>query len=277
MIYSWLNGNFGWFGLFGATILFGFTFYAIFVNLSYYWYFVRQRAHYVPDYRESSHELQQARLWSIRNIIGNTLLVLPVQLLIVFGWSRLYPNVAEHGYSYLLASLIGAIAFAETAIYWLHRSLHVQPFYGWLHAVHHRFREPTSAIAYAFNPLDSFVQSLPYHVYVFIVPTNVWVYFALWMFSSFWAVMIHDRVRWSPNFLYAVVNHAGCHAAHHWFYRYNYGNYFTFWDKLCGTYCDPDRLPEKLFAVKLASAPPRLPAAAAASPETGWVDIGEWR
>ena len=63
----------------------------------------------------------------------------------------------------------------------------------------------------------------------------------------------------------------------HWFYWYNYGNYFTFWDKLCGTYCDPDRLPEKFFAVKLASAPPRLPAAAAASPETGWADIGEWR
>jgi hypothetical protein len=47
-----------WFGLFGATILFGFTFYAVFVNLSYYWYFVRRRAHYVPDYRESSPELQ---------------------------------------------------------------------------------------------------------------------------------------------------------------------------------------------------------------------------
>ena len=96
MVYSWLFGNFGWFGLFRATILFGFTFYAIFVNLSYYWYFVRGRAHYVPDYRESSHELQQARLWSSRNTVGNTLLVLPVQLLIVFGWWRLCPNVAEH-------------------------------------------------------------------------------------------------------------------------------------------------------------------------------------
>jgi Delta7-sterol 5-desaturase len=266
MIYSWIYGNFGWFGLPVATVLFGFAFYAIFVNLSYYYYFVRQRNRYVPDYRESAHELRQARLWSIRNIVGNTLLVFPIQLLIVFGWSKLYFDATEHSWSYMIASWIGAVVFAETAIYWLHRSLHVRPFYGWLHAVHHRFREPTSAMAYAFNPVDSFIQSLPYHVYVFFVPTYVWVYFAMWVFSSFWTVMIHDRVRWTPDWLYGVINHTGCHTAHHWFYRYNYGNYFTFWDRLCDTYCDPDELPDKFFAVKSAAAatqPAPMPSASA--------------
>jgi lathosterol oxidase len=78
--------------------------------------------------------------------------------------------------------------------------------------------------------------------------------------------MIHDRVRWSPDCLGSILNHTACHTAHHWFYRYNYGNYFTFWDKLCGTYCDPDRLPERFFAVKSAAAArevvPVAPAAA---------------
>jgi lathosterol oxidase len=254
MIYGWIYDNLGWAGISGVTLLSGLTFYAIVVQFSYYYYFVRHRGRYVPDYRESPDEMRQARLWTIRNLVGNTLLVLPIQLLIVFGWSKLYIDVGTYGWPYLLVSSIGALAFAETAIYWLHRMLHVRPLYSWLHAVHHRFREPTSMTSYAFNPVDSFIQSLPYHVYVFLVPTNVWVYLSLWTFSALWTIMIHDRVRWSPDCLSSILNHTGCHTAHHWFYRHNYGNYFTFWDKLCGTYFDPDRLPEQFFAVKSAVA-----------------------
>jgi Delta7-sterol 5-desaturase len=264
MIYSWLYERFGWLGLPAASALFGFAFWAVFVHLSYYYYFVRHRSRYVPDYREVVDELREARRWSFVNILGNALLLLPIQLLIVFNWSRLYLDVDQYGWPYLILSLIGALAFAESGIYWAHRLLHVQPVYRWLHAVHHRFREPNPSAAYAFNPVDSFFQSLPYHFYVFIVPTNLWVYFALYLFSSFWTVMIHDRIRWIPVWLGPFINYTGCHTVHHWYYRYNYGNYFTFWDKLCGTYCSPDRLPDKFFAVKLADSPPRLPEAVAA-------------
>jgi lathosterol oxidase len=79
--------------------------------------------------------------------------------------------------------------------------------------------------------------------------------------------MIHDRVRWTPAYLGPIINHTGCHTIHHWCYRYNYGNYFTIWDKLCGTYCDPNRLPERFFAVKLPGVPPRVLEAAATLPE----------
>ena len=97
---------------------------------------------------------------------------------------------------------------------------------------------------------DARVTRHAYHIFIFLVPTNVWVYVGLWMFSAVWTIMIHDRVRWSPDFLGPIVNHTGCHTAHHWHCRYNYGNYFTFWDKLCGTYFDPEHLPEQFFAVK---------------------------
>jgi Delta7-sterol 5-desaturase len=250
MVYRWCYDHFGWFGLPGASLLFGFAFWAIFVHLSYYYYFVRHRDRYVPDYRASVDQLREAARWSILNIVGNAALLLPIQLFIVFDWSRLYLNLGDYGWPYLVASSLGAVAFAETGIYWAHRLLHAPPFYHWLHAVHHRFREPNPTAAYAFNPADSFFQSLPYHVYVFIVPTNFWIYFSLYIFSSFWAVMIHDRVRWIPAWLGPIVNHTGCHTIHHQCYAYNYGNYFTFWDKLCGTYCDPARLPAKFLAAK---------------------------
>src|SRR5580698_5226915 len=116
MIYSWLYDHFGWLGLPGASLLFGFTFWAVFVHFSYYYFFVRHRDRYVPDYRKSTAELREARQWSFLNILGNALLILPIQLLIVFNWSRLYLDIDQYGWPYLVLSLIGALAFAETGI-----------------------------------------------------------------------------------------------------------------------------------------------------------------
>jgi lathosterol oxidase len=78
----------------------------------------------------------------------------------------------------------------------------------------------------------------------------VWVYNGFVTLVTIWAVMIHDRIRWTPL---SFINHAGCHMAHHWYFRYNYGQFFTFWDRLCGTYHSPADLPERFSA----SWPPR--------------------
>ena len=86
--------------------------------------------------------------------------------------------------------------------------------------LNHQFREPNPAVAFAFNPVDSIFQStLPYHVYIFIVPANFWVYLFLFLFASFWPVLVHDRVRWIPPYLGSIINHTGCHTVHHWCYR----------------------------------------------------------
>ena len=228
MIYTWLYQQWGWFGLLGTTALFGLAFYWLLVRSSYHYYFVRHRQKYVPDYEESIDELKSAKFWSLTNIVVTAFLVLPIQLLIVFNWSKLSVSVADYSWRDFVLSALGAVLFAETCIYWLHRMLHVPPFYRWLHVVHHRFHEPNPRAALAFHPLDSFIQALPYHVYVFLVPTHVVVYFALFTFSAFWTVMIHDRVTWVPAFLRPFINHTGCHTAHHWFGRYNFCNYFTF-------------------------------------------------
>ena len=56
-------------------------------------------------------------------------------------------------------------------------------------------------------------------------------------FVTIWAVMIHDRVsfvRWKG------INFTGHHTLHHWYENYNFGQYFTVWDRLMGTYRDPE-------------------------------------
>ncbi|MEY9706414.1 sterol desaturase family protein [Bradyrhizobium diazoefficiens] len=247
MIYQGLHSHYGWTGLLVATALFGHLLYFTAASLSYYVYFVLGRDRFLPAYREDRKKIRGAILWSVYGLVGNAVLVLPVQLLIVHGYFPLYHAIGEHGVAYLIISCVSALVFAETCIYWIHRALHFGFLYRLLHVHHHRFREPTPYAAFAFHPLDSFAQSLPYHVYALIVPMYDWAYLALFAFSMLWSLMIHDQVRWVP---FRFINHTGCHTAHHWYYHYNYGNYFTFWDRLCGTYCESERLPDRFGASK---------------------------
>src|SRR5262249_24643005 len=110
-----------------------------------------------------------------------------------------------------------------------------------------RTSAPHPAISFSVPPVDSFAQSTPYHIFAFMVPLHAWIYVGLIGFAALWALLIHNRVCWVPA---TIVNNTGCHTAHHWHYRYNYGNYFTLWDRLACTHFDPAGLPEKFFAAK---------------------------
>jgi lathosterol oxidase len=248
MIYQWLHSHYGWPGLLIATSAFGLILYFLAASCSYFVYFVRGRDRFVPAYRADRRQIRRAILWSVYGTLGNALLALPIQLAIVRDDFPLYYDLAGRGWAYLALSLVGALFFAETCIYWIHRVLHTRFLYRRLHVHHHRFREPTPYASFAFHPVDSFAQSVPYHIYALLVPMYAWAYLALLGFAMLWSLMIHDQVAWLP---FRFINHTGCHTAHHWYFRYNYGNYFTFWDRLCGTYFDPAGLPERHVASRL--------------------------
>lgn len=248
MIYHWVHNAYGAPGLFVMTLGFGLVLYAVLAGGSYLAFFVWGRRRFVPDYRPDPAEIRKSLQWSFYSLAGNAVFFLPVQLLIVFGNSRVYYGIEPYGWPYLIVSLIGALVVAETLIYWIHRALHTRWLYRVIHVHHHKFREPTPLSCVAFHPVDSFSQSFPYHLYALLVPINFWLYLGLVMFVTLWTVMIHDRVRFVPG---GIVNHTGCHTAHHWYQKYNYGQYFTFWDRLCGTYRDPADLPDRFMASKV--------------------------
>jgi lathosterol oxidase len=247
MIYQSIYDAHGWLGLLAFSLAFGIGLYSAVASIAYAYYFCWRRGRFLPDYRPNRAELSQAILWSILGIVGNALLLLPIQILVARGYSRVYGEVAAHGWAYLLFSLVAVIVFAETGIYWIHRRLHMPPLYRWLHRYHHRYREPTPAVSFAFHPVDGFAQSTPYHIFAFLLPLHDWIYVGLIGFAAVWTLLIHNRVCWvAPR----LINNTGCHTAHHWYNRHNYGNYFTLWDRLAGTYFDPAGLPEKFFASK---------------------------
>ncbi|CAN9498704.1 unnamed protein product [Ophioblennius macclurei] len=162
----------------------------------------------------------------------------------VRGHSKLYDNVSDSplGWSGVFLSVVGFLFFTDMCIYWIHRWMHHKSVYKYLHKQHHVFKIPTPFASHAFHPLDGFLQSLPYHLYPFIFPLHKVIYLSLFVFVNIWTISIHDGDYRLPGFLVFLINGAPHHVDHHLYFNYNYGQYFTLWDRLGGSYRHPSAL-----------------------------------
>ena len=211
--------------------------YFVFSGLSYLFFFVWGRKRFHPDYAPDVKENRSARFWGTMSILGNAALTVPFHWLMAHGYGKLYWDVDEHGWPYMLLSVVLYFAFTETLIYWIHRALHSDLLYKRLHKIHHQYRVTTSWVSTAFHPLDSFAQAVPHHLAAFLFPVHAVFYLAMVGMVTAWSVVIHDRVSWVR---WKFINYTGHHTLHHWYYQYNLGQYTTVWDRLMGTYKDPE-------------------------------------
>jgi lathosterol oxidase len=226
--------------LVGALLVGGWLFYALLAGLSYAVFFRWAKRRFHPDYTPNRAENAKAITWAMISLGGNALLTAPFHWAIANGNTRVYFDVAERGWAWLAASIVLYLFVTETLIYWIHRALHHPLLFRTLHAKHHEFRLPTPLVSVAFHPLDSFFQALPHHLCLFLFPVHIGVYGTFLVFVTVWAVLIHDRLTWFP---FGLVNYTGHHTAHHLHVRCNYGQFFTLWDRIGGTYRSPVDLP----------------------------------
>jgi len=221
-------------GLFGGLFL-----YLTFSTLDYALFFDRRlmrHKQYLPN--QVSQEITCAT-WSL---VGMAVLTTPVWLLEIRGYTKLYTDIADYGVPYLLLSVLGFLLFTDTAIYWIHRWFHHPLLYPIVHKDHHKWKVPTPYASFAFHPVDGWAQSMPYHMFVFLFPMQRHVYLSLFIFVQMWTISIHDQVYLTNNtLLEPIVNGADHHTEHHLKFNYNYGQFFTFWDKIMGTYLKPTK------------------------------------
>ncbi len=158
----------------------------------------------------------------------------------VRGYSKLYDSASAHGgLTFLLASFVGFMAFTDCSIYWIHRWLHIPWLYKPLHKIHHKWKVPTPFASHAFHPLDGFLQSVPYHIYPFVFPLHKALYLCLFILVNIWSTSIHDAAFHVPSFLKPIINGCAHHTDHHLFFTCNYGEYFTLWDRIGGSFRTP--------------------------------------
>lgn len=64
-------------------------------------------------------------------------------------------------------------------------------------------------------------------------------YLGLFLFVNVWTISIHDGDFRVPDSLKPMVNGSAHHTDHHLFYNYNYGQFFTLWDRIGGSFRNP--------------------------------------
>jgi len=117
--------------------------------------------------------------------------------------------------------------------------LHHPLIYKYIHKPHHKWLIPTPFASHAFHPLDGYLQSVPYHLFIFVFPLHRWLYLALFVFVNFWSILIHDSDMITGHALEKVINGPAHHTLHHLYFTVNYGQYFTWADRWGGSYRQP--------------------------------------
>ncbi|KAK4245492.1 fatty acid hydroxylase superfamily-domain-containing protein [Corynascus novoguineensis] len=216
----------------GATSL-----YWIFSALSYYLVFDR-RLEYHPRFLKN--QIRQEIASSMSAVPFINILTLPWFLAEVRGHSLLYDKVSDYGVSWMFISTVLFMVWNDFLIYWIHRLEHHPRVYKYIHKPHHKWIVPTPWAALAFHPLDGYVQSLPYHMFVFICPVQKYLYMVLFGLVQIWTILIHDGDMISGHWLEKYINSPAHHTLHHMYFTVNYGQYFTWAD----SYFDSHRAPQ---------------------------------
>jgi len=161
-------------------------------------------------------------------------------LLWQLGYTAIYEEIDAYGWWWIPISFLIAAFIHETYYYWLHRWMHKPKTYHLIHKVHHDSHITSPWTSFSFHPGEGVLQSLVIPVIVLFLPMHYWTIVALLTFMTITSAINHSNVEiYSKGFYKHWLGRwfigATHHSLHHTQYRFNYGLYFTFWDKIMKT------------------------------------------
>jgi sterol desaturase/sphingolipid hydroxylase (fatty acid hydroxylase superfamily) len=156
------------------------------------------------------------------------------------GWTRIYTDAAAYPLWWLPASVLVYLLLHDAWFYWTHRWMHRPALFRVAHAVHHASRPPTAWAAMSFHPVEAVTGAVVIPALVFFIPVHAGALLVVLTVMTVMGVTNHMGWELFPRRL--VRGRAGAwlitashHQRHHQQYGCNYGLYFRFWDRLCGT------------------------------------------
>ena len=119
-----------------------------------------------------------------------SILMTPFPVLVAKGYSKVYHNVDDYGWGYLLFSIPLFLFCTDMAIYFIHRGLHLPFLYRYIHKPHHTYRFTTPYSSHAFHPIDGWAQGVPYYVFPFFFPLHSGLFIVMFMFVNLWTISV---------------------------------------------------------------------------------------
>lgn len=176
--------------------------------------------------------------------------------LMMVAWQKGYTQVYTDWHAYPIAWFFISIALLlflhETYYYWLHRWMHRPKVYRLIHKVHHDSITTSAWTSFSFHPTESTLQVIFIPAMAFLLPLHYVALALVLTVMTVTSVVNHLNTELYPRDFnrhwfgrwWIGATH---HSLHHSQFRFNYGLYFTFWDKWMKTE-SPDFI--KLFDQK---------------------------
>ena len=236
--------SFAIFGLLAEMISSEFTKYIVSASILYFTLrFATARYTDTRKVRNKDPNKGQIRSEILRSI-RTTVIFSIVSLSVVYGiqnnLTQIYRNIDEMGVPYLVGSTVFVIVLHDAWFYWTHRLIHNPRLFRAFHITHHKSHRPTPFTAYSFDIGEAVLNGLYVPILVFVLPLHPIVLGVFTIHMIIRNVMGHSGVELFPSnskgqpFFdwMTTVTH---HDMHHELAFYNFGLYFTWWDRWMGT------------------------------------------
>ena len=138
--------------------MFGVILYFVFASLSYYFVFDPT---YLNHPKFLANQIRKEIALTMYSLPQMAILTAPWFLAEVRGYSKLYLDVEDYGWWYMIFQFPLFLVFTDCLIYWIHRGLHHPLIYKTFHKPHHKWIVPTPYASHAFHPVDGYSQVIP--------------------------------------------------------------------------------------------------------------------
>lgn len=161
-------------------------------------------------------------------------------ILYIEGFTLVYTNVNAFSVWYIPFSVFFVLFLQDTYYYWMHRWMHHPKVYKYFHLVHHKSVHTTVFTSFSFHPLETISQAILIPIIAVAIPLHLYAVLAIMILMTLSATINHAGVEIYPSGKFGTwfkkqFIGATHHDLHHTKFNYNYGLYFTFWDRVMGT------------------------------------------
>ncbi|MEM6801865.1 MAG: sterol desaturase family protein [Bacteroidota bacterium] len=155
-------------------------------------------------------------------------------------YTHFYSDISEYGWGYYIFTWVWMFFMHDTWFYWAHRLMHHPLLFKHVHLIHHKSTNPSPWTAYAFHPIEAFLEVMIVPILAFSIPIHKASLGTFFLFQIIYNVYGHLGFELYPKGFHKTwigrwVNTSVAHNLHHKRFKGNYSLYFLFWDRLMGT------------------------------------------
>lgn len=141
---------------------------------------------------------------------------------------------------YFWFSVVAMILIHDAWFYWTHRLLHTKLLYSKVHRIHHLSHNPTPWAAFAFHPVEAFIQAMVLPIAAIFLPMHPLTVIFWMLYMTGMNVFGHLGFELFPHWFlrsrFSNWHNTGVHHnMHHRCVSSNFGLYFNLWDQWFGT------------------------------------------